>query len=261
MAAITPSSFASIYDTDLTLTERAFHAIKSQKAIVLAVSGKLGAGKDSVAPPVMKELGHANAIHEFFAKPLKDEVDQAIFIISESLTAEIAANFISTQQNITPAQAIVVVTRLWQEVKSGAVLTSRTRTDNTRFVLQFWGTDIRRIQDENYWVKLAIASTLEKLAAGNSVFVTDARFENEIDSLAALGAYTVRLKVSKDVQANRIKARDGMTPTDEARNHVSETALDHYETLGQFTVVIDTDLLSSAAVVLDILAEIDRVNS
>lgn len=256
MTPLPPSDFASIYGTDRTLTEKAFAAIASGEVIVLAVSGKLGAGKDSVAPIVVEQLEYSDALHEFFAKPLKDEVDQAIELVKTHATQEAAAVAIAEDQNISLEQATIVVSRLWDEVKSRLVTNSRVRTDNTRFVLQFWGTDIRRTQDQNYWVKIAISSTIDKLAAGNSAFVTDARFENEIDSLTDLGAYTVRLKVSPDVQAARILARDGIVPTDEARNHISETALDDYEALGRFTVVVDTDTLSRDEVVNEILTVI-----
>ena len=254
MTPLQPSDFAATYGTDLKLTERAFSALESREAVVLAVSGKLGAGKDSVAPLVIADLEHADAIHEFFAKPLKDEVDQAIEIVKSIATPEDASEAIALQQGVSFEQASHVANLLWSEVKAGVVTNSKMRTDNTRAVLQFWGTDVRRNQDDNYWVKLAIASTIEKLSAGESVFVTDARFPNEIDSLTALGAFTVRLKVSTEVQAARIFARDGIVPKPEALAHISETALDEYERLGRFTAVVDTDSLTRDEVVAEALA-------
>jgi cytidylate kinase len=256
MPQLQASNFAVKYGTDPVLTERAFATLATGSAVVLAVSGKLGAGKDSAAPLIMEELEHGDALHEFFAKHLKDEVDQVIELVKAHDTQVDAAMATVEDQLVPFEQAAVVVARLWDEVKSGRVAHSRIRTDNTRFALQFWGTDVRRTQDDNYWVKLAIASTIERLADGESVFVTDARFTNEIDSLTALGAYTVRLKVSPEVQAARILARDGIVPTDEALHHVSETALDRYEELGLFTAVVDTDHLTREEVVAEALAAI-----
>ena len=252
MTSLSPESFAGTYGTDIELTKQAFDSLASGKTIVLGVSGKLGAGKDSVAPIMISRLGHRDALHEFFAKPLKDEVDQVIELIIKSESRQQAIVEIIKQQNILESQSKIIVMRLWDEVKSGLVKSSRTRTDNTRFGLQFWGTDIRRYQDDGYWVKIAIQSTLEKLATGYSVFVTDPRFENEIDALTALGdlgSYTVRLKVSPEEQARRIFQRDNIYPTKEALNHISETALDKYEALGKFTIVIDTDNLTQEEVV------------
>lgn len=257
MTRLLPSEFSANYGTDTELTLAAFNALESGVAKLLAVSGKLGSGKDSAAPPVMTALGHPDAIHEFFAKPLKDEVDEVIASILNSSEKHLAVRAVCGEQNISLEQANIVVARLWDEVKSGQVASSRTRTDNTRFVLQYWGTDIRRSQDENYWVKIAIRSIIEKLAAGKSVFATDARFENEIDSLTSLGAFTVRLKVSPEVQAARIIGRDGIKPTEEALTHISELALDDYEAKGLFSVVVDTDTLTKDKVVETILEAIN----
>lgn len=252
MTTLSPPSFASTYGTDLALTEQAFALLSSGEVIALAVSGRMGAGKDSAAPLISEGLGYNDAFHEFFAKPLKDEVDRVIELVANAKSRGDAASSIVQQQSVLDSQAKIVVTRLWDEVKSGEVQSSRTRTENTRFALQYWGTDIRRYQDKDYWVKIAIRSTLESLAGGQSVFVTDPRFENEIDALSALdnaGAYTVRLKVSPEVQSARIFARDGIYPTAEALNHISETALDDYEAQGKFTVLIDTDELDEDQVV------------
>lgn len=257
MAPLSPSAFAERYSVDPQLTEDAFSRLASGEVIALAVSGKFGSGKDTVAPPVVAALGHADdALHEFFAKPLKDEMNNVIDLVRSAEAQGVAIRAVAASQQVSIADATAVVTRLWDDVKNGAVQNSKDRTDASRFALQYWGTDVRRTQDQNYWVKIAINETLQKLSAGNSVFVTDARFPNEIDSLADLGAATVRLKVSPEVQESRIVSRDGIVPTVEARNHISETALDEYERLGKFTVIVDTDFLDKDQVVEQVFAGI-----
>lgn len=253
MPPLSPSAFAERYAVSPKLAEQAFSNLASGVVAALAVSGKFGSGKDTAAPPVMEALGHSEAVHEFFAKPLKDEMNNVIDLIRSAESQGVAIRAVSASEGVTLADATAVVTRLWDDVKNGAVQNSKDRTDASRFALQYWGTDVRRTQDQNYWVKIAIGATIEKLAAGESVFVTDARFPNEIDSLEDLGAFTVRLKVSPKVQEQRIQSRDGIVPSEEARRHISETALDEYEREGRFTVVVDTDILDREQVVEAIL--------
>lgn len=255
---ISADEFAQRYDVKPELSRLAQHFITSRDVIVLGVSGKLGAGKDTVAPLVLDGLGYSDPVHEFFAKPLKDEVTDAIGRILNANTIDNAARSIASGQNVDIPKAQVIATRLWEDVKSGEVVTSYKRTPATRFALQYWGTDIRREQDLNYWVKRAISMTVNQVSAGVSVFVTDARFENEIDALTAFGAHTVRLVVSPEEQTRRIIERDGVAPSKEATDHISETALDSYEKLGKFDVIVDTDEKDLQEVVADI---VDAINA
>lgn len=257
MPPLPPEEFSSTYETDLKLTELAFKNLEERKVFIVSVSGKLGSGKDSVAPKVMDELTSSERSHEFFAKKLKDEVTHVIALIKSSENADAASRLVEAQLTIPLKQAKLVVERLWEDVKSGLVSDSYTRTDNTRFALQYWGTEVRRSQDEKYWVKRTVGPAVEKLAAGVSVFLTDARFENEVDSLSHLGAHTVRLRVSLENQRARIIARDGIAPTAEALGHSSENALDGYEKDGLFSAVIDTDALELSEVVAAVLESIE----
>lgn len=254
--ALSAADFAARYDLDPELVKRAYDNLASGRAILLGVSGKLGAGKDTVAPLLVSGLGYDDAIHEFFAKPLKDEVTEAMLYISRSETHEQGANKIHLHQNVPYAKALLITQRLWADVKDSGIMSSYTRTTDTRFALQHWGTEIRRSQDLNYWVKKAIGSAVAKIAEGVTAYVTDARFENEIDAIHDLGGYTVRLKVSREVQHQRIVARDGIAPTDEALNHSSEIALDEYEAQGRFRVIVDTDELDLDGVVKEAVAGI-----
>lgn len=241
--------FAKRYGIDEELVRKAQNFIQSKQSIFLGVSGKLGAGKDTVAPLVLDELVYFDVKHEFFAKSLKDEVTQTIVIVHGSMTVEEAAERISKELNVELEKAHNVAERLWDDVKSGRVDNSYTRTASTRFALQYWGTEVRREQDVDYWVKKAMSSAVQLVAGGHSVFVTDARFENEIDAISELGAYTVRLMVSRKIQIERIIKRDGSSPTEEALNHTSEISLDKYESEGNFTVLVDTDNLTKDEVV------------
>ena len=242
MSMLSPKTFSEVYQVDEDLVLAAQEKIKNKDVLVLGVSGKLGAGKDTVAPLVLDSLGYTNSVHEFFAKHLKVEVTEAIQKVKDSSTLGSAIDRIELEQNVERDKAELIVDNLWTDVKSGLVADAYIRTSSTRFALQFWGSDIRREQDPNYWVKKAIRSTVTNAAEGKSVLVTDARFENEIDALMALGAFASRLHVSADVQRERIFNRDGIYPSSEALNHISEISLDRYERNSFFDVVVDTDI-------------------
>jgi len=81
-----------------------------------------------------------------------------------------------------------------------------------RLLLQFWGTEYRRRQDEQYWVNKFFEELQNEKYDGMFVFVCDARFPNEFETLYGEGAIMVRV-IRTDI------------PTVE-REHLSETALD-----------------------------------
>jgi hypothetical protein len=85
-------------------------------------------------------------------------------------------------------------------------------------LLQWWGTEYRRSQDTNYWVKKLFASIPVNL---DIALVTDVRFPNEADGIKQQGGYNV------NVQRLRL---DGTPFYSEDRpvDHISETALDGY---------------------------------
>lgn len=245
MRQLSPSEFSHAYDTDEVLTERAFQNLKEARAILLGVSGRIASGKDTVAPRVLGSLGVENSQHIFFALALKSEASQIIEMIREAPTG--AKHHPSLIGSVARAMTCPVhdaqfmVETLWDDVRNGVVKDAYDRTTSTRSALQYWGTECRRTQDENYWVKKSMALVIAELAEGSSVMVTDARFENEVDAILSAGGSVVRLHVSEEEQRRRLAKRDGLTPTVEALTHTSETSLDRYEAEGCFTVTVDTD--------------------
>lgn len=82
-----------------------------------------------------------------------------------------------------------------------------------RPMLQHYGTDYRRAQDPDYWVK-RLMETLER-EQPDMAFVTDVRFPNEVEAIHAAGGYVV--KVVRSIKP------DIAVPA-----HPSENALDGY---------------------------------
>jgi hypothetical protein len=81
-----------------------------------------------------------------------------------------------------------------------------------RKLLQWWGTEYRRTQDPEYWIKEA---RRRAIASGASVVIfDDMRFPNEYDMVGDMGG--VRIKVSR------------LGYKSDVPEHISETALDDY---------------------------------
>lgn len=257
MSQIPAAAFSLLYGTDLKLTQQAFEKLSKGEVLLLGVSGRMASGKDTVGPRIVASLGYAeNAFHEFFAKALKEEINQVIVAIRENATKEEAIEQISSTMKVLEQYAREAVNMLWDDVKSRVITSAYDRTTAVRAALQYWGTEFRRKQDDDYWVKRTMQAMVAHLASGRSVFVTDARFENEVDAIRRAGGFTVRLKVSRPVQIARLKGRDGIDPSEDALNHLSESALDEYEEVEKFSVIVDTDPLDAEQVLEQALVAI-----
>lgn len=205
---------------------------------LLGVSGKLASGKDAVAASVMQHLGHDNPLHWSYARPMRGEVDQLIAILSSSPSADAATSRIAEEQGVDEHHARHIAGLLLPALAVTPDLTSWHRTPVMRTVLQYWGTEVRRAQDHDYWVRRALNQVLPAIAEGRTVYFTDLRFPNEVDYPKALGFLTVRISVTEATQAARLRARDGLDPSPETTGHLSETALDDYD---GFDLVVDNN--------------------
>lgn len=212
---------------------------------VLAVSGKKGSGKDTFTAELGKALGTPFIMHAF-AYELKSQA-QSMFNIIELLHKNG-----STEDMIV--NDLIQVYRLWsipfithnmhlfvqgiiEDLNNGITPDSYKRSPGVWRGLQLLGTDIRRREDNDYWVKKTVSFIVKKLAEGTSVFVSDVRFLNEIKALEDLGAPTIRMEVTPEVQRERLIGRDGTAPSQEALTHPSEVSLDDYV----FDIVVDNN--------------------
>lgn len=158
----TPASIAaaarSLGVTDQVASAAAAH-LTARTATLLVVSGNLGSGKDTVAPAVINALGISDAVHLYYALPLKDEVNDMIadlrtWWFSRSYPAltparrkEVAA--LLADRHHMPLEKVRFYTgRMLDQVIGDLSVHSRARTSVIREVLQFHGTECRRAQDE-----------------------------------------------------------------------------------------------------------------
>ena len=129
----------------------------------LALCGRMRAGKDSIATYLIKDFGYKKLS---FAHELKEEVSRAADCTVEEMEHE------PLRSQIRP-------------------------------VLQAWGTEFRRSQNVDYWVKkLEERIVDERQIAGDGLVapsvVTDVRFPNEIQMLQYYGFTVVHVDMDYD---------------------------------------------------------------
>lgn len=96
------------------------------------------------------------------------------------------------------------------------------KTPAKRVAYQLLGQSVRGV-DSGYWVRAAV----ENVDWGSEFPIfTDVRTPNEVSALYDAGAPVVYLRVSPQVQRERLLGRDGSLPSDAALAHETETALD-----------------------------------
>lgn len=229
----------------LRLLPEVISSLLNRNVYLVAVSGKKGSGKDTFTAAVAERMNKSYHIHAY-AYELKSQA-QSIF----DLLVELYEGDLSDKQIIAKIikdynmQGIPNVERnlktlmrgIWDDLESQIRPNSYKRSPGVWRGLQILGTDIRRQEDPDYWVKKTLSFVIKKLSEGTSVYISDVRFTNELRAMEILGAPTVRMWVTPEVQRQRLIGRDGSAPTAEALNHPSETELDNAE----FDYVIDNN--------------------
>lgn len=202
----------------------------SENRKVIAFYGRQGSGKDSMADEFMTLF--PNVVKLSFAKPLKDELNSIVFDMAMSKDAQVLA----VKYNTT----ITNIKDLYEIVKDDISIkfdSHTMRSPGIRRALQFWGTDVRRHQDKRYWLSKVNKLVKDELIKGNYVIITDARFVNELQFVEEIGGVLVHLDVPVQEIIRRIQLRDGITPSEEALNHVSD--IDHLNYTGQRITISD----------------------
>lgn len=172
--------------------------------ILIGLSAKAGAGKTTVANLLLQRT--PGAVRMAFADVLKHEVAQAFGFPLEWCYSEEGKG----RQVDVPLQCLIDHPGLTDALLS----CGKPGPLTVREAMQLYGTNYRRSQDPEYWVKAFRAD----LAASSApaVLVDDVRFPNEADTIRDLGGMLVR-----------IETYPGWQPGPFA-GHASETALDDW---------------------------------
>ena len=201
--------------------------LSTNPPILIATSGKLASGKDSITAKVAEKLGCSNYYHLLLSAPLKDEAQIVLDDIRASHNREEAIVKVMSQ-NVQRHEAMQVVKYAYDEARNEPEVTSRGRTAWLRIMLQYWGMEVRRNQDIGYWLNKATLLAANAIAEGKDIIVTDIRFPDEVDRLQSIGFTVARLDITPEVQAKRLEGRDGLNVDAATLNHASEVSLDSY---------------------------------
>lgn len=207
------------YEVDEVNLSEALNRLKNKKSLLFTMSGKMGAGKDTVGNLISKELiskGY-RLINTSFGYLIRSEITNIVNGYRKANDKEKYAIEINANKKDLDKLSYYL-----QDC------TAFDRTDETRAALQFWGTEIRRKQQDNYWINKMSEFIVNSVNSGLSVNVTDARFPNEVDLIKDLAGKTIRLDVPEEIRIKRIEKRDSIKVSPESLNHISETALDNY---------------------------------
>lgn len=119
---------------------------------LIGLSGRKRSGKDTVCDIIKRLLPDTSVERIAFADALKEEVSRVLGVTIDEIEA-----------------------------------------DKARFrgMLQWWGTEWRRHQDIEYWIKQARLKI--NASTADVVVVTDVRFQNEADLIRELGGLVCRI--------------------------------------------------------------------
>lgn len=232
----------------------------------IGLAGPMGAGKDTTAAAIADVLRHPSVAHVAggraarrvaFADVLKREAYRQALAVKTVLTlrsgvesaldveraivedAALCAAFMPAGAPL-PGGLVGVYCQIvadaeregdtgaWDE---GAFIA--VKTPAKRVAYQLLGQTVRSV-DSGYWVRAAVNGV--DWEREFPIF-TDVRMPNEVAALYDAGAPVVCLRVSPEVQRERLMGRDGSLPSEEALRHETETALDEAVRCGAVPVV------------------------
>ena len=241
-----------------------------RQAYLVGISGKMGSGKDTIASLLAERFSQDGdkVVIRSFADSLKEEVARlvadALMYQSEQGFCDSVTSWSGTSS--TQAQELLKVLHplvdslLEQRVEPNKVtaeLLYRNPADKplVREVLKFWGNDVRRAQNPDYWVDMAAVYTKEQVGSGVSCIIPDVRRKNEAGFIKDVCGLLVRLNVSEEEQRRRLLRRDNKLSDRSAFNHVTETDLDDYN---RFDLILDTDSMGPEEVADAIMCELTK---
>ena len=232
----------------------------------IGLAGSMGAGKDTTAGALADLLRHPSVAHVAggraprrvaFADVLKREAyRQALAVKSILALRSGVETALDVERAIVEDEALCaafmpagaplpgglvgaycqIVADTQREGDTGAwdeETFIASKTPAKRVAYQLLGQAVRRM-DPGYWVRAAVDSV--DWGSEFPIF-TDVRMPNEVAALYDAGAPVVCLRVSPQVQRERLLARDGSMPSESALTHETETALDEAVQCGAVPVV------------------------
>lgn len=199
------------------------------KKLVIGIGNKARQGKDTVAKLLNEKICNSVVLH--FADALYTEVrnvnTDCPLIVNHGGTYFIY-DCNTNKYIITDCSKEPQFFNTWIREKTGEYGVYNGMIEKDGILLQWWGTDFRRKQDDKYWI-----NQMDKLiehCSYNVIFIPDTRFYNEHEFVVEdwNGIY---------VQVKRYDNNERFITTDRDAKHESETQLDFADAF--FTIIND----------------------
>lgn len=186
---------------------------------------------------------------------------------------EHAYNYRMTRETVAKAYKLcaeynlpfkVIDKLFWFSKLQGIDLSKRHTDPHYRKLLQWYGTDVRRKQNKDYWVSKLIEDVLysnDDGLNGNIIpinIITDVRFENEYSVIKEIFPDTLFYNLT-DLPENinkREQKRDTKAMNDEEKHHISETGLPDN---APFDRVFDRSKMSDDGIIYEMDSDIEHL--
>lgn len=214
--------------------------------MLVAFCGKMGSGKDTFGAQ-FKKL-YPDAVKMSFAGPLKMELSSFIYCLKNDI------GNVKTVYNINQ-KTLDEVLEIIGGIENVNSINIKHKDARVRKLLQYWG-GMRRSQDSDYWIK-AMKNNIKSEPAKN-IYITDARFLNEFKAVKELGGILIFLDTDIDTVKKRVYKRDGIIPSEEALNDVSEKECELYN---DYDYVINTSSIQKKDIKKKLKQILEKENS
>lgn len=163
--------------------------------LIIGLAGQAGVGKDTIADYLVQHYGFVKFA---FSDGLYWEVQRAFGLEDQTLLRDRATKEEPSERlalkHCTDKDFVAVARRMIAELHPDTFFVLENVELSPRQVLQWWGTDYRRAQNDNYWIKLT-AAFIEQMhfhppypELRPSLFVeVGTRFENERGWIKSMG--------------------------------------------------------------------------
>ena len=178
---------------------------EQKQRVIIGISGKIGSGKDHFSDIAVNEFNFTKIP---FAKALKNEVID--FLIEFNIPYKLS-NIWGTQSEKEEELSFPSYFDFSSMVEKYMFLEKKCRGLTFRLLMQLWGTEYRRLQDKDYWVK----KTLLSISKYDKVVISDMRFMNEYMAIKLIGGIVIRINRTESFKDPSII------------RHLSETDLDN----------------------------------
>lgn len=195
--------------------------------------------------PTVGIFKYATALYGEVNEAVKNGIWETRTVNGEPFLLNTSGKTIVGEHYVMPTNATARVIRKlpeWVQPEPNPEISALAPYGKHPKLLQWWGTEYRRAQDVNYWVKKTFASIPTNL---DIAMITDVRFPNEAEGVRSRGGYTVNVQRLRE---------DGTQyySSDRPADHPSEVAVDdpkfwdfylkvpsgHAALLGEFAITL-----------------------